>query len=103
MSELTSFQTVQTWMRSAKFEASDPRLDLFDEFCQLVERTPDEMVSECLKIVQAGQFKLRGKTRRHYVERIEEFEQGHGGRTRGNVIRSFFIHNGIPIQPPILT
>ena len=54
MSDLTSFQTVQTSMRSAKFDASDPRLDLFDEFCQLVERTPDEMVSECLKIVQAG-------------------------------------------------
>lgn len=103
MDDLTSYTTVQRWMRSAGFAEGDRRLALFSEFCDLVERTPDEMIDECLRLVQEGQFKLRGKTRRQYVERIEEFEDDHGGRARGNVIRSFFIHNGVPIQPPILT
>jgi hypothetical protein len=61
------------------------------------------MIEDCLRLVQEGQFKLKGKTRRRYVEQIEEFEGGIEGRRRGNVIRSFFIHNGVPIQPPIIT
>jgi len=103
MSDLTACETVQRWMMSARFEADDPRLELLAEFCELVERNPDEMISECLRLVQEGQFKLRGKTRRRYVEQIDVFEERHGGRPQGNVIRSFFIHNGVPIQPPILT
>ncbi len=102
MNDLSSYTTVQTWMRSAHFEIEDPRITLLAGFCELVQRNPDEMISECLSIVQAGQFKLRGKTRRGYVEQIEAFEIEHGGRVQGNIIRSFFIHNGIPIQPPIL-
>jgi hypothetical protein len=103
MPDLMSSSSVQTWIRSAKLEEPSRHLRLLGEFCSLVEREPDQMISECLKLVQEGQFKLRGKTRRQYVERIDEFEDAHGGRTQGNVIRSFFIHNGIPIQPPILT
>ena len=103
MSDLTTYETVQRWMRSAGFEAGDRRLDLLAEFCDLVERNPDEMIAECLRLVQEGQFKLRGKTRRRYVEQIDVFEADHGGRPQGNIIRSFFIHNGVPIQPPILT
>ena len=103
MSNLTSYTTVQTWMRSAYFDEGDRRLALLSEFCKLVERNPDEMIDECLSLVQEGQFKLRGKTRRQYVEQIEVFEERHGGRPQGNTIRSFFIHNGVPIQPPILT
>src|SRR5690349_10711492 len=100
--EISTYHTVKTWMGSAGFDESDERLALLSEFCDLVERNPDEMISECLRVVQEGQFKLRGKTRRHYVERIDEFEDAHRGRAHGNVIRSFFIHNGVPIQPPIL-
>ena len=103
MSDLTSNASVKTWLRSAKIAEPSRHLRLLEEFAGLVERQPDEMIAECLKLVQEGQFKLRGKTRRQYVERIEEFEEAHGGRSQGNVIRSFFIHNGIPIQPPILT
>jgi hypothetical protein len=103
VSGLGNYETVQRWLRSARFAADDPRLGLLDEFCALTGQNPDKMIAECLKLVQDGQFRLRGLTRRRYVERIEEFEQARGGRAHGNVIRSFFIHNGVPIQPPILS
>lgn len=99
---ITDYRTVQTWIHSAHFDDPAPRLEQLEAFCTRIERTPDEMIEDCLKLVQEGQFKLKGKTRRRYVEEIEAFE-GVDGRRRGNVIRSFFIHNGIPIQPPIIT
>ena len=103
MAEITSYETVQRWVRSSKMTDQESKLALLTEFMGRVDRTPDEMIGDCLHLVQEGQFKLKGKTRRRYVEQIEEFEDAHGGRPQGNVIRSFFIHNGIPIQPPILT
>lgn len=103
MAEITSYETVQRWVRSSKMTDQERKLALLAEFVVRVEQTPDGMVADCLSLVQEGQFKLKGKTRRRYVEQIEEFENEHGGRPQGNVIRSFFIHNGIPIQPPILT
>ena len=102
MTEITLYETVQRWVRSSKMTDQERKLALLAEFVGRVERTPDEMIGDCLHLVQEGQFKLKGKTRRRYVEQIEEFEDAHGGRPQGNVIRSFFIHNGIPIQPPIL-
>ncbi len=103
MEDIGDYRTVRTWAYSARFEEPGHRYELLREFCERVERNPDEMIEDCLRLVQEGQFKLRGKTRRRYVEQIEEFEGGADGRRRGNVIRSFFIHNGIPIQPPIIT
>jgi hypothetical protein len=103
MDDVTTYESVRRWMHSAGFVDGGERLALLREFCALVERTPDEMIDECLKVVQEDTFKLKGKTRRRYVERIDEWEGGIDGRRRGNVIRSFFIHNGIPIQPPIIT
>jgi hypothetical protein len=103
MEAISDYETVQTWLRSARLAEPDVKVELLQEFCERLERTPDEMIQDCLKLVQEGQFKLKGKTRRRYVEQIEEFEGGIDGRRRGNVIRSFFIHNGIPIQPPIIT
>ena len=103
MTEITSYETVQRWLRSASLRDEAKSLGLLEQFVAKVGRTPDEMVADCLSLVQEGQFKLKGKTRRRYVEQIDEFEEAKGGRPYGNTIRSFFIHNGIPIQPPILT
>lgn len=102
MDDLKQYRTVQKWISSAKLADPDARLLELSEFCAIVERNPDQMVEECLRVVQEGQFKLRGKTRRRYVEHIDQFEAERGGRAHGNVIRSFFIHNGVPIQPPIV-
>jgi hypothetical protein len=103
METIRDYQTVRTWLASARIAEPDSKVELLREFCERLERNPDEMIEDCLRLVQEGQFKLKGKTRRRYVEQIEEFEGGVEGRRRGNVIRSFFIHNGIPIQPPIIT
>jgi len=103
MEAIREYETVQTWIGSAHLTEPEVKVELLQQFCALLERNPDEMIEDCLKLVQEGQFKLKGKTRRRYVEHIEEFEGGIEGRRRGNVIRSFFIHNGIPIQPPIIT
>jgi hypothetical protein len=102
MEAIGEYETVQTWLASARLADPDMKVALLGEFCERLERNPDEMIEDCLKLVQEGQFKLKGKTRRRYVEQIEEFEGGMDGRRRGNVVRSFFIHNGIPIQPPII-
>ncbi len=103
MEAIRDYETVQTWIGSAHFAEPEVKVELLQQFCELLERNPDEMIEDCLKLVQEGQFKLKGKTRRRYVEHIEEFEGGIEGRRRGNVIRSFFIHNGVPIQPTIIT
>lgn len=103
METIVEYRSVQTWISSARFAEPDTKVEILQAFCERLERNPDEMIEDCLKLVQEGQFKLRGKTRRRYVEQIEEFEGGIEGRRRGNVVRSFFIHNGIPIQPPIIT
>jgi hypothetical protein len=102
MENIGDYQTVRTWLASARIAEPGHKVELLREFCDRLERNPDEMIADCLRLVQEGQFKLKGKTRRRYVEQIEEFEGGVEGRRRGNVIRSFFIHNGIPIQPPII-
>ena len=106
--------TVRNWVRSANIEGKTDRLELLALFCAQVERSPDEMIDDCLRAMPSAisnkgtaledeaQLKLRYKVRRRYVESIDEFEATHRGRTHGNVIRSFFIHNGVPIQPPIL-
>ena len=103
MENIDEYRTVRTWVESAHLAEPGSRIELLREFSERLERNPDEMIEDCLRLVQEGQFKLKGKTRRRYVEQIEEFEGGIEGRRRGNVIRSFFIHNGIPIQPPIIT
>lgn len=102
MDDLTQHEAVKMWTSSARMADEGRSLRELSAFCTLVERNPDEMVDDCLRLIADGQFKLRGKTRRQYVERIDEFETERGGREHGNVIRSFFIHNGIPIQPPII-
>src|SRR6266404_828061 len=102
MENIGDYRTVQTWLASAHITEPAHRVELLSDFCDRLELNPDEMIADCLKLVQEGQFKLKGKTRRRYVEQIEEFEGGVEGRRRGNVVRSFFIHNGIPIQPPII-
>jgi hypothetical protein len=107
--------TVRNWVRSAKIEGKPDRLELLALFCMEVDRGPDDMIDDCLRAMPStisnqgtaledeAQLKLRYKVRRRYVDSIDEFEATHRGRSHGNVIRSFFIHNGVPIQPPILT
>lgn len=60
------------------------------------------MVRECL--VQDGEWKrIKGKARRSYMDLTlraerELFNGEFAGRQKGNLIRSFFIHNGVSMQ-----
>ena len=70
----------------------------------MTAKTPDEMVEECLRRSAAGgPFILRTKARRDYIDRIDKFEAHTGSRDDANAVRSFFIHNGVAMNPSILT
>jgi len=78
------------------------RLRVLAEFCDFVDRTPDQMVAE---IFDAETQKY--KKRNFYSERVKDFSAQVAGRwsartARGNIIRSFFIANGrrLPYEKP---
>ena len=75
------------------------RLDILRAFATFVERTPDRMVDELFDRVT-----MKYRKRGYYTERIKAFtEQVEGPRSTkvfsGNVIRAFFIANGLRIPP----
>jgi hypothetical protein len=105
---LTDYHTVQTWLAGVHEQSGvSPendikRLHILAEFCARIEKTPDQIIDECLRDVDGGK-KIRVKGRRFYAEQISEFEQqaeGHSGekRQKANYIRSFLIHNGVLLQ-----
>ena len=57
-------------------------------------------------VANVGTNILLGNTYHLYlrpgVDLIEEFEQREGSRQRANYVRSFFIHNGVAMNPNIL-
>jgi hypothetical protein len=73
------------------------------EFCDLVGKGPDALIDACLEPAKEGQgLMLRIRARREMIEQIEGFE-AEKGRDAANVVRSFFIHNGVAMNPGILT
>jgi hypothetical protein len=100
MMALTAYGTVQAWMGAAGFAEDDKRISVLEAFCVAHGTTPDEMIDQCLRRFDDGQLKLRMKGRREWVGRIDAFEAS-GGRAQANILRSFFVQNGIPIQPTI--
>ena len=93
-------RTVQLWRESAGLDDADPRIGTLAAFCASVEAAPDELVETCLRAVEDGQFKIRTAARRKLSDQIETFQQGN--QTRGNIVRSFLIHNGVSLQPPTI-
>lgn len=78
-------------------------LETLGTFCARVEKTPDEIIDECLRATTGGDtFVLRTRARKQYMEQIELFETQTASRDQANVVRSFFIHNGIAMNPSIL-
>jgi hypothetical protein len=102
MIQVTDYESVKTWMKSAGFDGEDERLGALEEYCRLVGQTPDEIIATCLKQVGEGQFKLKLKTRTKYANLIDEFQKGPAGQRRGNYVRSFLIHNGVMLTSSIL-
>jgi hypothetical protein len=108
--EIAQQGSVQTWYNYYCQHWGPPRdwdfkLKVLASFCEFVGKTPDELVSDCLRDVEGGFKKIRAKRRRFYIEKIKEFEQNIGGiqgRNWGNAVRSFFIHNGVAMSSDIL-
>jgi hypothetical protein len=109
---LRSSESVRRWLASRVVlwgsdvdkENEEELFETLARFCQTVAKSPDEMVDECLRrSTEGGPFVLRTRARREYMERINDFERETGSRDSANVIRSFFIHNGVAMNPSILT
>lgn len=108
MQHITDCQAVQIWLAGVHEQSGvspendAKRLQVLTEFCARIEKTPDQIIDECLRDVDGGK-KIRVKGRRFYAEQISEFEQqAEGGsserRQKANYIRSFLIHNGVLLQ-----
>ena len=73
------------------------------EFCTIVDKTPDEIIDDCLRATTGGDtYVLRTRARKQYMEQVDQFEAKTGSRDEANVVRSFFIHNGVAMNPSIL-
>lgn len=107
MGDLASYASVQAWREDyvRHWGPNDPelpqKLEILEEFCSFVDKNPDAIVNECLREVEGGR-RIRLKVRRRYIEAIREFEAHHRlGRTAGNVVRSFLIHNGVAMSADV--
>jgi hypothetical protein len=97
-------ETVQTWFKGWEQQWGETisdhergfKLNALRRFCELVAKTPDQIVQECL-LVRGGSKRISVKGRRLYAERIQEF-QDRDGLSAGNTVRSFLIYNGIMLQ-----
>lgn len=71
-------------------------------FCEKAGKAPDEIIDECLRrSPEGGPFVLRTRARREYIDLIANFE-AETDRDTANVVRSFFIHNGVAMNPSVL-
>lgn len=107
MDDLTAYESVRVWLADharhwgEEDPQATPKLGVLAEFCRRVGKDPDAMIDECLREADEG-VRIRLKARRRYIELIREFEATHErGREAGNVVRSFFIHNGIAMSADV--
>jgi hypothetical protein len=104
---LSDYETVKTWQGGLKEHwGEEPdmaaRHKTLEQFCLFANTDPDKMIADCTREVESGK-RIRIKARREYNEKIAEFQELADGMARqrgklGNVVRSFFIHNGIFMQ-----
>jgi len=105
---IKSYESVQVWLESyARFWGSaleeEESFETLARFCDLVNKDPDGIIGDCLRPQEEGdRLLLSTRARRRYIEQIQEFERQEGSRHKANIIRSFFIHNGVAMNPSIL-
>ena len=90
--------TIQRWFDqlTEPDEARQEKLVVLEEFCRFCSETPDALIGSLFRPTDDGP-RINLKRRRQIIEWIEAYEQDHGGRTIGNVVRSFLIHNGVAL------
>lgn len=107
-SPIRESDTVRTWHKGLVEQWGeappdfDARMGVLERFCEFVESDPDAVIAACSRDVESGK-RIRIKERRLYTEKIAEFQESLEGDARAkgraaNIIRSFFIHNGIFMQ-----
>ncbi|MEO8458637.1 MAG: hypothetical protein ABI559_12610 [Chloroflexota bacterium] len=104
---IADYATVQQWttgLREQWGEEPDmaDRLAMLQRFVDFAEADPDAIIAECTREVDSGK-RIRIKARKKYSAAIAEFQTTVEGNSRqqakaGNLVRSFFIHNGIFMQ-----
>jgi hypothetical protein len=104
---IEEYATAQQWLKGLEAQWGETpdmsaRFEMLGRFCTFAGKDPDEMVAECTREVESGK-RIRIKARREYTEKIAEFQATVEGSARqqsraANLVRSFFIHNGIFMQ-----
>jgi hypothetical protein len=106
--DVRTYESVRRWLASRRAlwgESGDEeaQLEALTRFCGELGKDPDKIVDDCLKrSPEGGTFLLRTRARREYMQLIDRFEESGAGRDAGNAVRSFFIHNGVAMNPSIL-
>ncbi|MDI6912569.1 hypothetical protein [Nocardioides sp.] len=100
---------VRRWLASARLD-TQPRIEqtsrvqLLADFCNAQGESPTEMIAKVLRGGEEdGQYEVAIKGRRQLDTAINTWGDGlglnlHQTITSGNVLRSFFIHNGVQMQ-----
>lgn len=107
-SQIRDSESVHRWFSSrlglwGRSSVTDDLVETLTRFCTVVGKTPDEMIDDCLKPGKDREiFTLRTRARRRYMDHIERFEVETGSRDQSNIVRSFFIHNGVAMNPSIV-
>lgn len=101
-------ESVRRWLESRAGlwgirSINDDLLEWLERFCREVDKEPDALIDECLRpATDSDSLVLRTRARRRYIDAIERFEQETASRAAANVVRSFFIHNGVAMNPTVL-
>ncbi|MGH7928427.1 MAG: hypothetical protein ACREQV_11590 [Candidatus Binatia bacterium] len=109
--EIRDSESVQKWLAGLEKhygpsteEEDNRRLQSLQRFCEFEASTPDEVVKRCFyRKKDSGDLRISVKARRHFAERIAEFQETIEGSRfdkarEGNAVRSFLIHNGMLFQ-----
>jgi hypothetical protein len=104
---IADYDSVRQWARGLKEQWGDEpdmeqRYAVLQRFAEFAGKDPDTMIAECTRDVDSGK-RIRIKARREYTEQIAAFQATVDGNPRqqskaANLVRSFFIHNGIFMQ-----
>ena len=103
---LLDYASVQTWIDGLKQHwggdpaTDDPaRLPALEAFCRYANVDPDQIIKQTT-MIKDGEKRIRVKGRERYAALIDAWQASLEGPRisrgkRGNVVRSFLIHNGV--------
>jgi hypothetical protein len=111
LDEVGGYPSVQRWLeahgslwnRTAAEAERLRKLEVVRRYCEFADRDPDALVGNLLRQTPTG-TRIWLKRRRAEMARIDEFEamaapgDPRRGRETANVVRSFFIHNGVALS-----